>query len=150
MNSVKDIPVSIRFLTDSLAIIVFTVTIFPTSRMKSKTLNFPSHSALLTITAALSSDSKSRNRWSCFRMPNMLYWISLAVRRFLSLLFPDGSPTMAVAPPIRATGVCPACCRCAKIIIGTKLPTCRESEVGSKPIYTLVGFSANRSAVPGI
>lgn len=54
----------------------------------------------------------------------------------LSADFPLGSPTDPVAPPINATALNPARCQCINAIKVTRFPRCRESAVGSKPVYT--------------
>ena len=47
---------------------------------------------------------------------------------------PDGSPIMAVPPPMRAMGLFPAICSRFIRHSAIKWPTCSESAVGSKPM----------------
>src|ERR1700730_7013164 len=47
-------------------------------------------------------------------------------------------------------GLCPAFCKCINKSMGTRLPICKLSDVGSKPIYPVVISLDNWSLVPGI
>ena len=40
--------------------------------------------------------------------------------------------------------------KCDKSIIGTKLPICKESEVGSKPMYAVLHLWFKNSWIPGV
>src|SRR3546814_10198399 len=60
---------------------------------------------------------------------------------------PVGSPIRVVPPPISTTGLCPVCCKRRSIIIWTRLPTCSDGAVASKPIYPgTTCFAANASS----
>ena len=83
-------------------------------------------------------------------MPATFFARVVSSNKFLSALFPLGSPTIPVAPPTKATGLCPAFCMCTNNKMGTKLPMCKLSAVGSKPTYPVVISFNNCSSVPGI
>ena len=92
----------------------------------------PVQSALLTTLAAL-APSKRRKEASWVRMVARLARTAESSSRLRSDERPLGSPIMPVAPPTTAMGLCPARCRWAIIMMGTKLPTWRLRAVGSKP-----------------
>src|SRR5690606_5797979 len=90
---------------------------------------------LFTQIGAFSSfESKFRKRDNTRFIPATLWFKASSVKRFLSSDFPEGSPIIPVAPPTSAIGLCPKFFRCTNKMIGTKLPICKESEVGSNPI----------------
>lgn len=61
-----------------------------------------------------------------------------SAKRSLYTFFPLGSPISPVAPPIKNIGLnFTILCNRAIIIIDTRLPRCKESDVGSYPQYTL-------------
>ena len=93
---------------------------------------FSSQSALLTICALPSPNSMKRS--ICFLKQSQLCWMVSGVIMDRISVRPEGSPIMAVPPPIRAMGLLPAICRRFIRHRAIKWPTCRESAVGSKPI----------------
>ena len=50
-------------------------------------------------------------RLICFLKQSQLCWIVSLVIIWRMSVRPDGSPIIAVPPPIRAIGLLPACCR---------------------------------------
>ncbi len=69
--------------------------------------------------------------WKRFTRP-----CSISSRLIMGRIFclPLGSPTMAVPPPHSRITVWPARFMCLSAMRGTRLPTCRLSAVGSKPM----------------
>ena len=67
-------------------------------------------------------------------MPALFASIASTVRSLRLSSLPDGSPTLVVPPPIRATGLPPVSCSQWSIMIWTSEPTCSDAAVQSKPI----------------
>ena len=124
---------SMRLLTESRASIVLMVTYLPTSRRNSSTPMSWVQVRLSTRRADPGPASKSRKVPSCAPMHSRLRSSSSTSRNWRSLLRPDGSPIIPVAPPTRAIGACPASWNLRRSMIDCRLPMCSESAVGSKP-----------------
>mmetsp|Transcript_55011 Transcript_55011/g.174928 ORF Transcript_55011/g.174928 Transcript_55011/m.174928 type:complete len:231 (+) Transcript_55011:277-969(+) len=77
------------------------------------------------------------------RMPSMFLAMASSPSMGRSALFPEGSPTRAVAPPTRPTGLWPQRWNHASTMIPRRLPRWRDSAVGSNPQYTLRGVEAD-------
>ena len=86
----------------------------------------------MTISALPSE--KSINRLICFLKHSQLCSIVSFVIMLRISVLPEGSPIMAVPPPISAIGLLPASCSRFIRHSAIKCPTCRLSAVGSKPI----------------
>ena len=70
----------------------------------------------------------------CFLKQSQLCWmVSTVIIERISVR-PDGSPIIAVPPPISAIGLLPAICMRFIRQSAIKWPTCRLSAVGSKPM----------------
>ena len=131
---------SIRFLTDSLLIIVPTRAYFPTSLKNVNRPIPPSHERLFTISGA-GAAPPSRGTVSSDRNVSSIPLVFLSIVSSLitgrSADLPDGSPTRPVAPPSNATGVCPCRWNHDSTMMPSRLPKCNDSAVGSNPQYTL-------------
>ena len=88
---------------------------------------------MFTIIAAF-SPSKDKNLAICFLKRSTLWSISSLDIILLISVLPEGSPIVAVPPPIKIIGLCPAFCICDATIKEIKCPTCKLSAVGSNPI----------------
>ncbi|MNC78437.1 hypothetical protein D3C75_1306460 [compost metagenome] len=86
------------------------------------------------MTASDGPSPKVRNFSNTVLIEAILAWIVSSVSCGREASLPVGSPTLVVPPPIRTTGLCPACCRRRSIMIWIRLPTCRDGAVASKPM----------------
>ena len=93
-------------------------------------------SALLTSVAWYGPGSKSSSLVSCTLMHSTLWRSVSSSSRLRSSLRPPGSPTMPVAPPASGNGRWPASWKRRMNSWPTRWPTCSESAVGSKPMYS--------------
>mmetsp|Transcript_15812 Transcript_15812/g.26695 ORF Transcript_15812/g.26695 Transcript_15812/m.26695 type:complete len:260 (+) Transcript_15812:199-978(+) len=139
-NSVKLIPSpSSRVFTLSLLSMVPMRANLPTSRRNSRKPIPANHSRLLR---SMPGTGASRCVSSARRMASMpLLFASMVASSITgrSALLPEGSPTRAVAPPSRATGVWPHFWNHTSTKMPSRLPRWRLSAVGSNPQYTLIG-----------
>ena len=67
-------------------------------------------------------------------MPAMLAAMVSSVSIWRDSSLPEGSPMRVVPPPSSTIGLWPCFCSSRRIMICTRLPTCRLSAVQSKPI----------------
>ena len=79
-------------------------------------------------------------------IPAMLASICAAVSICRDSSLPEGSPIRVVPPPISATGLWPCFCISRSSMICTRLPTCRQSAVRSKPIYPATDPAENAAS----
>ena len=94
----------------------------------------PSAAASASAAAANSPEAARPSSSSrIFRMPATLVSISSSDSRGRSVDRPLGSPTRPVAPPSSATGACPAAANHDSATMPSRLPTCSDEAVGSKP-----------------
>src|SRR5580704_2345484 len=85
--------------------------------------------------ASVGPSPNFRNGAKQRRIPAMFAAICASVSNWRDSSLPDGSPMRVVPPPISATGRWPCFCSRRRIMMPTRLPTCRLSAVQSKPIY---------------
>src|ERR1035438_7179916 len=98
--------------------------------------------------AGFALESKSRMRESWALMLARLLSSCSRERRLRSADLPDGSPIIPVAPPARAMGWWQWSWNRRRASWPTRLPTCRESPVGSNPQYNVSGPDAERLVSP--
>ncbi len=121
-----------RALTESRWIIWLTAKCLPTSRRKSSSFTWPSQSRLsTTFTGGPSSLAKKRS--ICARILAVFSRTFSPSRSVRSLLLPEGSPIIPVAPPTSGSAWCPWRRRWVSSMSGTRFPAWRLAAVGSKP-----------------
>ena len=141
------------FAKSSLVIICATVT-WAESFNKSVKLILCNQSALFVTSASVTS--RTFDIWSKY---DLAFSATCSfVRAGLVSDLPDGSPTIAVAPPTIKTILCPKFWNSLSFLITTVCPKCKSGLVGSIPNFTLRGvfvscacwsFTASSSIPPG-